>query len=622
MKLTHGLLPGQVLQRDERNSARANVAGTCRTSGALEARVTSAKRSIPWHGIGTAASRIFNGTLSGIPAGGPYAIELRIRDGRKAGESVSVDDVFVGDVWFLGGQSNMQGVGRIADAPVPHAMVRAFYMRDEWGLAEEPLHLLGEAVDRVHNEGVRLTPAQAEVARRNTLAGVCPGLSFAKAMAKRTRVPQGLVLCAHGGTSMAQWSPSLKAQGGASLYGATVRRFHRLGQPVRGVLWYQGESDASDAPAKVYTDRMKELVAAWREDFGQPDLPWLVVQIGRVVSPGWEQAAWNSIREQERLLPDVIPHLDVVPTIDLELDDLIHISGTGQVILGERLAAVAGRLVLGDRRAKGAIRLASIKPYVNQGGRDPVFNGIVVNYRNVVGSLRAAGRPSGFAFVDANGSPECVIYKTSVEGSKVILETSVESAALEGLQLAYGCGFDPYCNISDARGMGLPAFGPLSLAATTGGTMFITSWRVSGPTNIRGGVEKAAHPSGKPAKIKWRKPHSVAPFLIMPQDVMKAKPGIFNFRASVTASDAIDVKLSMGADSPFKVWLNGGEVARDLTATNPAIADQYQFPVALKKSRNEIVVAFDGRSGQGWGICARFFPMREGDAIPEGAISV
>jgi sialate O-acetylesterase len=37
----------------------------------------------------------------------------------------------------------------------------------------------------------------------------------------------------------------LKQKGGDSLYGAMIRRFELIGGKVAGVLWYQGESDAS-----------------------------------------------------------------------------------------------------------------------------------------------------------------------------------------------------------------------------------------------------------------------------------------------------------------------------------------------------------------------------------------
>jgi len=62
----------------------------------------------------------------------------------------------------------------------------------------------------------------------------------------------------HGGTSMAQWSPPLRNKGGASLYGAMMRRYEKLGQPIAGLLWYQGESDANREAASVYTQKMIE----------------------------------------------------------------------------------------------------------------------------------------------------------------------------------------------------------------------------------------------------------------------------------------------------------------------------------------------------------------------------
>ena len=62
-------------------------------------------------------------------------------------------------------------------------------------------------------------PALAEYVKLPQLV-VAEVLEIAKEMLRRTGVPQGLIACAHGGTSMAQWSPKLKRLGGDSLYGA------------------------------------------------------------------------------------------------------------------------------------------------------------------------------------------------------------------------------------------------------------------------------------------------------------------------------------------------------------------------------------------------------------------
>jgi sialate O-acetylesterase len=215
MKISHGLLNGQVLQRDNYDRGSATVRGTSRIEGVVEARVSSARgvlRGLDWKEVGSSDGRQFEATLQRIPVGGPYTVELSIAGGQ---DELTLEDVYVGDVWILAGQSNMQGVGNMEDAPKPHPLIRAFYMRDEWGLAEEPLHFLAEAVDSFHNDGNRVTRAQANRLRREAIKGVCPGIFFGREMIARTKVPQGLVLCAHGGTSMAQWSPDLKERSGS-----------------------------------------------------------------------------------------------------------------------------------------------------------------------------------------------------------------------------------------------------------------------------------------------------------------------------------------------------------------------------------------------------------------------
>ena len=306
MRILHGLMDGQVLQRDRRGNGTAKISGRCGATGRVEVRVLKnggPVRGGDWKGSGVAEKKAFRVDLAGLRTGGPYRVEMRIRQGHRILERLAVRDVFVGDVWMLGGQSNMEGIGNLADAPQPHPRVRAFFMRDEWGLAEEKLHYLSEAVDRVHNsygdEPGRPPKELLEKGRKALVKGMSPGLVFGIEMYRRTRVPQGLVPCAHGGTSMAQWSPSLRDKGGDSLYGAMMRRYEKLGQPIAGILWYQGESDANREAASCYTRNMVDLVSSVRRDMGLPGLPWLMVQLGchAATEDDW---SWNNIQEQQR----------------------------------------------------------------------------------------------------------------------------------------------------------------------------------------------------------------------------------------------------------------------------------------------------------------------------------
>ncbi len=223
-----------------------------------------------------------------------------------------------------------------------------------------------EAVDPVHWRhlgDVDLPAARAEY-RRTRKQGTGLGLTFAKHIAAKTGNKIDLLPVAHGGTSMQQWSPALKHLGSESLYGAMLRRTKLALETspesvLRGVLWYQGESDCNPADALLYTERMKALISSWRADLDAPELPFYIVQLGVMAHPDnrtlmknpseWsaQQMAWTSIRDQQRLLPSVVPNTAVVPAIDLSIDDGIHIGTEALKVLGKRMADVALAKVYG-----------------------------------------------------------------------------------------------------------------------------------------------------------------------------------------------------------------------------------------------------------------------------------
>lgn len=463
MKLEHGLMSGQVLQRGADDKGATRLRGSAAGAGDVDARLLRGKRILrghDWRTVGVAADGCFMAELSGIPAGGPYTLALRVRVGTRVLEDLLLETFYVGDVWILGGQSNMEGVGNLRDAPRPHQKVRAFYMRDEWALAAEKLHFLPEAVDAFHNgygsgEG-RPERSALDRVRSRLVKGTGPGLAFGLEMYRRTRVPQGLIPCAHGGTSMDQWSPALREQGGRSLYGAMMRRYEKLGQKVAGVIWYQGESDANPESVDSYSDKMARLVEATRRDMGLPKLPWVVVQIGCHACATGDQE-WNNIQEQQRGLPQKIKRLDVVPSIDLSLDDGIHISGASHHRLGCRLARAADKLVCKPRGEKGGIRLKNLAciptPDCNAGAD---CTAVTLSFSNVVGGLWSPGKPAGFSLVDKEGRDVKGVYKITVKGSRVLLHTNMAPMHLKQLSVCYGLGRFPHCNIVDRDGMSLP----------------------------------------------------------------------------------------------------------------------------------------------------------------------
>ena len=284
----------------------------------------------------------------GVPAGGPYRIVCQLKVGDKT-ETAIVANVFVGDLWVLAGQSNMEGVGDLVDVTPPNPRVMLLGMDGHWGIAEEPLHWLVDSPDPVHSGDPSTRATRAAQTHKHRGKGAGLGLPFAVTMVESTGVPVGLVACAHGGTSMEQWNPSKKEQGGKSLYGSMIRQVKEAGGKVKGVLWYQGESDALGGGEawKVYPRVFADFIGSVRSDFGQPELPFYFVQIGRFIS-GADPKGWNAVQDALRTLPERVPNTAVVSVIDLELDDGIHVGTQGQKRTGQRLARIALRELFGQ----------------------------------------------------------------------------------------------------------------------------------------------------------------------------------------------------------------------------------------------------------------------------------
>jgi len=352
----------------------------------------------------------------------------------------------------------MEGCGDLIDVELPAPYVHVLDMADRWHIAEEPLHWLIDSPDSSHCEtsGEEQRLQQIE-ARKTRTKGAGLGLPFAKAMYAETGVPIGLLACAHGGTSMQQWSPELKQLGGGSLYGSMLGRVKRAGGKVAGVLWYQGESDANSTDAPLYLNRMKALIASIRADFKSPELPFYYVQIGRVIFPKeWGADSpqdWNAIQEHQRRLPNLIPNTGMVTSVDLELDDLIHIGTQGLKRLGERLASIA----LNENEG---VQLNSVS--VEGDSRDRVrVSFIGVPEEGFEENLRVLG----FSVRREDGEEVPAIYKahTDDENPEDILLELV--APLEkGLFLWYGWGFDPACTLTDYEDGAVPVFGPVALS--------------------------------------------------------------------------------------------------------------------------------------------------------------
>jgi sialate O-acetylesterase len=596
MKIETGLFDHMVLQRNRKNVSTADFSGACATSGPVLATVRRGKGVVKGFAsalVGQAARGRMKGCLKGLPAGGPYAVELLVGN-----EKLVVRDVLVGDVWLLGGQSNMQGCGlfpkkRLSADP----QVRAFFMDDRWAVAKDPIHNIWACVDPVHIDlcgGVRCAKLPADL-------GVGPGPAFGIEMRRRTGVPQGLIACAHGGTCMTQWDPKRKGEGGKSLYGALVRRLVKNGRRVAGMIWYQGCSDANAQDAQLYTKRMRRFVAALRRDCADQTLPVAIVQIARVLGWGPDTVApWNSIQDQERKLPLAIGNLVTVPAIDLPLDDFIHISGEGHTILGARLAQ-AMQALRGDRKAGPTpISLKKISLESVRG-----LGVVVVEFENVAGKLCAGSRPSGFAIVNQAGSANH--FDIQLDGRRVRIRSVCSAETLAQAALHYGYGADPACNIVDEAGHSLPVLGPVRLGVPWAITPFVRQLRVSAYRPSAGKLHKLGYPAGLES-LGLAARTFTDNFCDLHQEIVKhgGRDEVVWFACGFACAEAMRLALVLGYDGPLKAWVDGKPLFHDPNGVNPAIPDKAKAPVNVAAGNHEVVLALGTNHGAAWGIHLRF----------------
>ncbi|CAN7244759.1 beta galactosidase jelly roll domain-containing protein [Pseudoxanthomonas sp. LjRoot168] len=127
------------------------------------------------------------------------------------------------------------------------------------------------------------------------------------------------------------------------------RMIHPL-QPyaIRGVIWYQGESNANTVPeALKYRTQFPALIQQWRRQWQSPDMPFLWVQLANFSSgvDQGDQSPWAMLRESQSATL-ALPATAQVVTIDIGNPADIHPLNKQDV--GKRLALAARHVAYGE----------------------------------------------------------------------------------------------------------------------------------------------------------------------------------------------------------------------------------------------------------------------------------
>lgn len=287
---------------------------------------------------GSPGGALLRTDAAGVPAGGNYDVDARLVDADTGAVLARdrVDAVAVGDVFLAAGQSNMSGWRPLFepfDPKLPDPRVHLFGNDYVWKPGTEPMDSPTGALDAVSNA-------------RDGWAAHSPTLAFAKAIAATTAVPVGIVPASQGGSSLAAWQrPAGDPRDRTTLYGSAVHRVLVQGyeHAIRGVLWYQGETEAMlrERP-DAYRAGLERFVADLRADLGDPRLPFASCQLAALVGhDDATLASWVGIQGAQWTHAASDAATVLVPLLDVETDG-VHLTIPGHKDAGRRL----GRAVL------------------------------------------------------------------------------------------------------------------------------------------------------------------------------------------------------------------------------------------------------------------------------------
>ncbi len=306
--------------------------------------------------------------LDSMPAGGPHTMTV------KGKNTVRFDDVLVGEVWICSGQSNMQwGVGSSKDVEL------------EIPAAKYPnIRLI--AVPNVGTQELQKDfKGQWVACRPETVGGFSAvGYFFGRQLHQTLGVPVGLINDAWGGSACEAWirrdvlaadpkygpmlqnweafeknypkakeeyqasykaweeaakkakaenkpepqqpfNPDWMMYGNArpgNIYNGALKP--TIGYGIRGVIWYQGETNAGRA--YQYRDLFPLMIKSWRDEWGQGDFSFYWVQLADFMGESREprDSAWAELREAQTMTMDRLPHTGQAVIIDIGEGKDIH----------------------------------------------------------------------------------------------------------------------------------------------------------------------------------------------------------------------------------------------------------------------------------------------------------
>ena len=229
-----------------------------------------------------------------------------------------------------------------------------------------------------------------------------------------------------------EWRPDPRSWAPAALFNGMVAP--ATPYAIKGVIWYQGESNSRRGFAPMYARLFPALIADWRTQWREGDFPFLFVQIANFKSDG---ESWAVIREAQRRTLSVA-NTAMAVTIDIGDPDNVHPADKQTV--GARLALGARALAYGENveYAGPLFRQAAPEGSAMRVWFDHAADGLVAK----------GGKVEGFEIAGADG--RFVSAEARVDGKTVVVSSG---AVAQPKYVRYGWAGAPVVNLYNSAGL-------------------------------------------------------------------------------------------------------------------------------------------------------------------------
>lgn len=275
------------------------------------------------------------------------------------GETTTLRNILIGEVWLASGQSNME---------MPLKGFAGCCILDG---AED-------IIAAAENRGVRMFTVpkhqtyepQAECGGSWEVSSIetAPNFSatayhFATSLSRALRIPVGIINSSYGGATVEGWISRelLQTYPDVPLTTDSIERLHPMLRPmlmynamlkplqnytIKGIIWYQGESNVGRHD--TYARRLADMVQLWRKGWGLGELPFYFVEIAPHAYGGDQAEKAAYLREAQFKAQSLIPNSGMISTNDLaEPYEKHNIHPRNKTKVGRRLSYLALNLTYG-----------------------------------------------------------------------------------------------------------------------------------------------------------------------------------------------------------------------------------------------------------------------------------